>query len=259
MPCRGPAGDGPVGVRVSAAGVEDAFRRCWPQVLAATVRVTRDLDVAEDCVQDAFVKASTVWSTDPPRNGAAWLTTAARNRAVDRMRRETTLRQKLPLLVMDDDAHDVEEGTDLLRLVFTCAHPALPRGAQLALTLRLIGGLSVAEIAAGLLLEEATVAARITRAKQKIAVAGVPFRVPPDSELSGRVGVVLDVVHLIHTAGHTAVDSSELTRPDMSLTGRELARLLTRLMPDDSEVQALLALCLLDDARLGAESGKRTS
>lgn len=235
------------------ATAEEVCRRCRPEVLAATVGLTRDIDLAEDCVQEALLRAITTWQHKPPANPAAWLTTTARRIAVDRIRRETRLRSKLPMLVVDLDPGPADPDTgpapDLLRLIFTCVHPALSRDAQLALTLRLLGGLAVPEIAAGLLLKEATVAARITRAKQKIAAAGIPFRVPDTAELPARLDAVLEVVHLIHTAGYTAADGHSLTRPDLAGTARELASMLARLMPQHSEVQGLLALCLLNDAR----------
>jgi RNA polymerase sigma-70 factor (ECF subfamily) len=246
--------------------VAEAYRRCRPQVLAATVRLTRDIDLAEDCVQDAMLRALQSWDRDPPRNPAAWLTTTARHLAVDRIRRENRLRAKLPLLVVTDSGSDTSPGPDvglgadppedhdLLSLVFLCCHPALASSGQVALTLRLLGGLTVPEIAAGLLLKEATVAARITRAKQKIAAAGIPFRVPAAADLPERLDAVLDVIHLIHTAGHTAADGATLTRPDLAGTARDLVGMLARLLPRDSEVRGLLALCLLDDARLPART-----
>lgn len=237
------------------SAIEEAHRRHWPQVLAATVRLTRDLDLAQECVQEAYVRALTAWGDDPPRNPAAWLTTTARRLAIDAIRREATLRNKLPLLVVDEDPAEPEPQTDLLRLVFTCVHPALSRDAQVALSLRLLGGLTVAEIASGLLVQESAVAARITRAKRKIATAGIPFRVPPEAELPRRLDAVLEVILLIHTAGHTAVVGSELLRPDLSAKARDLARLLAGLMPGNSEVQGLLAVCLLTDARAGARCG----
>lgn len=235
--------------------LEEAHRRCWPQVLATTVRLTRDLDLAEECVQDAYVRALTAWGSDPPRNPGAWLTATARRIAIDCLRRESTLRAKLPLLVMEDDADDPGSETDLLRLVFTCCHPALSRDAQIVLTLRLLGGLTVVEIASGLLIKEATVAARITRAKRKIAAAAIPFRVPVGAELDERLDAVLEVVYLIHTAGHTAVAGPDLMRPDLCAKARALAGLLADLMPDCSEAHGLLALCLLTGARAGSRSG----
>lgn len=229
--------------------VEEALGRCWPQVVAATVRLTRDLDLAEDCAQDAFEKSTRTWADRPPDNPAAWLTTTARNLAVDRIRREDTLRRKLPLLVMERSAGPDDEGHDLLRLLFVCCHPALSTDARLALTLRLLGGLTVPEIAEGLLVKETAVAARITRAKQKIAAAHLPFSVPPHHELTLRLDYVLAVIYLIHTSGHSAPMGERIVRPDLTAKARELAELLCDLMPHEAEAWGLLALCLLDDAR----------
>jgi RNA polymerase sigma-70 factor, ECF subfamily len=228
--------------------VDEAHRRHWSTVLAATVRVTRDLDLAEDCAQDAFVKALRTWPDGPPSNPAGWLTTVARNAALDRMRRETTLRRKLPLLVEEDGGGDEDRPTDPLRLVFTCCNPALPRESQVALTLRLMCGLSTREVAAGLLISEATAAARITRAKKKIAAAGIPYRIPSDAELPPRLDAVLTVVHLVYTAGHVAA-GPELTRADLTGRAIDLARMLVRLLPGESEPQALLGLLLMTEAR----------
>lgn len=190
-------------------GLERVFRDAWAAVVASTARLTRDLDLAEDCAQEAVERALRAWPRDPPDNPAGWLTTTAHRIALDRLRREATLRRKLPLLVEPPGERD--EPVDPLRLVFTCCHPALARESQVALTLRLLCGLDVAAIAAVLLTGEAGVARRITRAKQKIAAARIPFRVPPDEELPARLDTVLTVVHLVHTAGH-------LRDPD--LTGR---------------------------------------
>jgi RNA polymerase sigma-70 factor (ECF subfamily) len=162
--------------------VDEAHRRHWSAVVGATARVTRDLDLAEDCAQDAYVQALRTWPGGAPDNTAAWLVTVARRTALDRLRRETTLRRKLPLLLVErGEADDEPSASDPLRLVFTCCHPALSRDAQLPLTLRLMCGLSTADIAKVLLLKEAAVAARITRAKRKIGAAGVPFRLPSDT------------------------------------------------------------------------------
>src|SRR5215212_599081 len=177
-------------VSAVAAAVADAHRREWARVLAATVRVTRDLDLAEECVQDAYARALTVWQGGVPANPGAWLTTTARNRALDELRRSATLRGKLPLLVEPEG--DPASGAvspfpdDRLRLVFTCCHPALAREAQVALTLRLLCGLTTAEVARAFLVPEATMAARMTRAKKKIALARIPYRVPPAAELPER-------------------------------------------------------------------------
>ena len=227
-------------------GLEQVFRDAWAAVVASTARLTRDLDLAEDCAQEAVERALRTWPQGIPDNPAGWLTTTAHRIALDRLRREATLRRKLPLLV--EPPGDRDEPVDALRLVFTCCHPALVRESQVALTLRLLCGLDVAAIAAVLLTGEAGVARRITRAKQKIAAARIPFRVPPDDELAARLDAVLTVVHLVHTAGHVG---SRAHLRDTDLTGRAtgLARMLVRLLPDEPEPQALLGLILLTEAR----------
>jgi RNA polymerase sigma factor (sigma-70 family) len=232
--------------RAVAERVEAAHRECWSVVLASTVRVTRDLDLAEDCAQEAFVRALRTWPEQIPDNPAGWLTTVAKRLALDKLRRETNLRRKLLLLV--EEPAGAEQPTDPLRLVFTCCHPALARDSQVALTLRLICGLTTREVAAGLLISEATAAARITRAKKKIAAAGIPYRIPADDELATRLDVVLTVVQLVYTAGHVAA-GPELTRADLTGRAIELAQLLVRLMPDEPEPQALLGLLLMTQAR----------
>lgn len=245
-----------------AAAVADAHRREWAFVLAATVRVTRDLDVAEECVQDAFATALTGWATSgiPARPGA-WLTTAARRRALNVLRHSGVERRYLPLLVEDevepgpDEPAEDQIPDDRLRLVVTCCHPALDRPAQVALTLRLMCGLSTAEVARAFLVSESTMAARITRAKKKIAVARIPYRVPPAAELPERVDAVLSVVHLLFTTGHTPPAGSELVRRDLVERSVELARMLRRLLPGDPAVAGLLALLLLTDARRETRTG----
>jgi len=234
--------------------VADAHRREWAFVLAATARVAGDLDLAEECVQDAYVSALEAWSQQGvPRNPGAWLTTAARRRAIDLLRRDTTLRRKLPLLVEPDEPAAQEGSTvipdDRLRLVFTCCHPALAREAQVALTLRLVCGLSTAEIAQAFLVPEPTMAARVTRAKKKISAARIAYRVPGAAELPDRLDAVLTVVHLLYTTGHTAPDGDGLVRADLVDRAVGLARMLGGLMPDEPEVRGLLALILLTDAR----------
>jgi RNA polymerase sigma-70 factor (ECF subfamily) len=230
--------------------VDEAHRRHWSTVLAATVRLTRDLDLAEDCVQDAFVRALRTWPDEAPDNPAGWLTTVARRLALDRLRREATLRRKLPLLVVEDTTPSgaTSPAADPLRLVFTCCHPALARDAQLSLTLRLMCGLTTAEIGRVLLTREATIAARITRAKRKIAAARVPFRLPSDSELPARLDTVLTVVHLAYTAGHTA-SGEALIRDDLTARAVGLARLLVDQLPAEPEPRGLLAVLLFAEAR----------
>jgi RNA polymerase sigma factor (sigma-70 family) len=237
------------------SAVADAHRREWARVLAATVRVTRDLDLAEECVQDAFAQALRSWPADgvPSRPGA-WLTTVARNRALDVLRRQSALRRALPLLVTEDRVAGPGDHDDRLRLVFTCCHPALSREAQVALTLRLVCGLSTAEVARAFLVPEPTMAARITRAKRKISAARIPYRVPSPDELPERTGAVLEVVHLVFTTGHTAPVGAHLVRQDLVDGAIDLGRMLRLLLPHDAEVAALLALMLLIDARRDTRS-----
>jgi RNA polymerase sigma factor (sigma-70 family) len=237
----------------------DAHRHEWGPVLAATVRVTRDLDLAEECVQDAYAQALPTWRREgvPARPGA-WLTTAARRRATDRLRRAEVATRALPLLVTDeavDATPDEAASTDLLALVFTCCHPALAESARVALTLRLLGGLTTFQIAKAFLVPEATMAARITRAKKKIAAARVPYRVPGATELPERLDAVLTVVHLVLTTGHTAPDGDDLVRPDLVGRALDLARLLRARFPDEPAVAGLLALVLLTDARRDTRVG----
>ncbi|MCO1657601.1 RNA polymerase sigma factor [Pseudonocardia humida] len=235
------------------AAMEEIFRGAWPVVVASTARLTGDLDLAEDCAQEAVERALRTWPARVPDNPAGWLTTTAHRIALDRLRREATLRRKLPLLVEPAGGGDETEPTDPLRLVFTCCHPALALESQVALTLRLVCGVDVAAIAAVLLAGEAGIARRITRAKQKIAAARIPFRVPPDDELPARLDAVLTVVHLVHTAGHRG---SRTDLRDTDLTGRAagLARVLVRLLPDEPEPRALLGLILLTEARGAART-----
>ncbi|GAA2335322.1 RNA polymerase sigma factor [Dactylosporangium salmoneum] len=239
--------------------VEDAYRAHWAYVLAATVRVTRDLDLAEECAQEAFAQALAGWPRDgPPSQPAAWLVTVAKRRALDTLRREQTLRAKLPLLVVPDapDDPDVSDlPDDRLRLVFTCCHPALARDAQVALTLRLVCGVATPDVAKAFLVSEATMAARVTRAKKKIAAARIPFRVPRASELPERLDAVLSVVHLLYASGHTAASGPGLLRADLTGRAVHLARMLHRLMPDEPEAAGLLALVLLLDARKETRTG----
>jgi RNA polymerase sigma-70 factor (ECF subfamily) len=241
-----------------AAAVADAHRREWAFVLAATVRVTRNIDLAEECVQDAYATALTSWARSGiPDKPGLWLSTAARRRAVDVLRRDTLFRRALPLLIEDDvepdpasvvaSSDDIKD--DRLRLIFVCCHPALSREVQVALTMRLICGLTTAEVARAFLVKEATMAARITRAKAKIEKARIPYAVPAADELPARIAGVLDVVHLVFTTGHTAPVGAELVRRDLVTRALDLARMLGRLMPGHPGVAGLLALLLLTDAR----------
>jgi RNA polymerase sigma-70 factor (ECF subfamily) len=245
------------------SAVADAHRREWAFVLAATARVAGDIDLAEECVQDAYVSALDAWARDGvPNNPAAWLTVAARRRAIDAHRRDRTLRTKLPLLVAPEDEEPEPEDQepsviedDRLRLVFTCCHPALAREAQIALTLRLVCGLTTDEIARAFLVSEATMAARVTRAKKKITAARVPYRVPAEADLPERLDAVLTVVHLLFTTGHTAPSGAELVRADLVERAVQLTRMLHHLMPDEREVRGLLALLLFTDARRATRTG----
>ncbi|HEY9293645.1 MAG TPA: DUF6596 domain-containing protein [Microlunatus sp.] len=241
--------------------VAAAHAQEWAYVLAATARVCGDLDVAEDCVQDAYAAALVHWRrSGVPRRPGAWLTTTATREALQRRRRARTLAGKLPLLV--PDLSDVDHGPeavgedqiedDRLRLIFTCCHPALAREQQIALTLRLVCGLSTPQVARALLVTESAMQARITRAKHKISAASIPYRVPETSELADRVAVVTDVVHLVYTEGHTARAGDDLVRSELTGRGIDLARMLHQLLPEDPEVAGLLALMLLTQSRESA-------
>jgi RNA polymerase sigma-70 factor (ECF subfamily) len=235
--------------------VADAHRREWTFVLAATARVAGDLDIAEECVQDAYLAALDAWARDGvPRKPGAWLTATAKRMAIDVLRRERTFRAKMPLLVEPDGAEMGEPDEDAvpddrLRLIFTCCHPALAREAQVALTLRLVCGVTTGDIAKAFLVSEPTMAARVTRAKKKISAARIPYRKPDASELPERLDVVLTVIHLLYTTGHTAPSGAELVRADLVDRALHLTRMLLALMPDEPEVRGLLALMLLTDAR----------
>ena len=253
-------------VATAEAAIADTHRREWARVLAATVRVARDLDLAEECVQEAYAAALKAWVRDGiPGNPAAWLTITAKRRAIDAIRRESALRSRLPLLVEPADAagevtmqesmtQDAEDPDNVipderLRLIFTCCHPALAQEAQVALTLRLLCGVPTADIARAFLVSEPTVAARITRAKKKISAARIPYRVPRPAELPDRLRAVLAVIHLLFTAGHTAPSGASLVRAELVDRAMHLARMLRELMPDDTEVRGLYALLLVTDAR----------
>jgi RNA polymerase sigma-70 factor (ECF subfamily) len=244
------------------AAVADAHRREWAFVLAATVRVTGDIDLAEECVQDAYARALATWSTGGiPSKPGAWLTTVARHRAIDAARRGMARDRALPLLVEpvtvvgpgELDEPDIVD--DRLRLIFTCCHPAIDRNAQVALTLRLVCGLTTAEVGRAFLVSESTMAARITRAKKKIAIARIPYRVPSVGELPNRIDAVLTVLHLLFSTGYTAPEGADLSRHDLVERALDLARILRKLLPGDADVAGLLALILLTDARRSTRLG----
>jgi RNA polymerase sigma-70 factor (ECF subfamily) len=247
----GGSGPGPAG----QADIAEIFRAESGRSVATLVRLFGDIDIAEEAVQDAFAVAIEKWPTQGfPPNPGAWITTTARNRAIDRLRREVSRQHRhgQAALVRGTDESPEEVGPvtdDRLRLIFTCCHPALAPTAQIALTLRLLGGLQTPEIARAFLVPEPTMAARITRAKKKIAAAKIPYRVPGDAELPDRLRPVLAVVYLVFNEGYTASSGDDLVRPDLCAEAIRLARLLAHLMPDEPEVIGLLALLVLTESR----------
>jgi RNA polymerase sigma factor (sigma-70 family) len=235
---------------------EQLVRKEGTRVLATLVRVTGDLDRAQDAVQDAVVRALERWPRDGvPDNPRAWLTVTAKRRAIDLVRREAQRAGKeaeaVSLLDPTPEPAEVVHD-DLLRLIFTCCHPALSPEAQVALSLRTLGGLSTAQVARGLLVPEATMAKRLTRAKQKITQARIPYRVPAAEELPGRLAGVAATIYLIFNEGYTAGAGTDLIRVGLTDESIRLARLLAELMPDEPTVLGLLALLLLTDARRAA-------
>ncbi|MFC7613300.1 RNA polymerase sigma factor [Actinokineospora soli] len=239
--------------------IDEVFRAEHGRAVAVLTRVFGDLDIAEDAVADAFAEAVRRWPADgPPPSPAGWIITTARNRAIDRLRREAARDDKHAQAALLRAAGEPdEEGAvedDRLRLFFTCCHPALTPAARVALTLRLLGGLTTAEVARAFLVPEATMAQRLVRAKATLRAARVPYQVPRDADLPARLSAVLAAVYLLFNEGYTATAGADLTRPSLCAEAIRLGRLLAALMPDEPEVIGLLALMLLTEARRPART-----
>ena len=240
------------------AAVAEAFQAEWGRVVATLVRLTGDWDLAEECAQDAFATALERWPRDGiPRRPGAWLTTVARNRALDRVRRDragASKTREVAVMALGNDelAPDQDVPDDRLRLMFTCCHPALPFEAQVALTLRTLAGMTTNEIARAFLVPEATMAQRLVRAKRKIRHAGIPFVVPPAHQLVERTAAVLAVLYLLFNEGYSASSGADLVRRSLTAEAIRLGRVLCTLMPDEPEALGLLALMLFHGARSAA-------